>query len=866
VTQADLPQGTVTFVFTDIEGSTRLLTKIGADYSNLLSKHHALLRRHIEMNHGAEVKTEGDAFFVVFGSPAQALTFAVNAQRELRTTDWGPGIQVLVRMGIHTGEGVLSEGDYVGLDVHRAARISSAGHGGQVLLSNSAVALLDRTALAGVRLRDLGEHRLKDLPEPVHLFDLVIDGVPSDFPPIRSIGKGSLPEELTSFVGREREVAKVSALLGGARLVTLTGPGGTGKTRLSIEVARNVQETFTDGAWFVPLEEITDPDLVPPAIARVMGVKEDPLRPQIETLTEALAQRRALIVLDNFEQVVGAARHINRLLRDAPSPRVLCSSREALRIAGEQESPVPPLDDEPAVRLFVQRALQVRPDFAPSKDDLATVAEICAAVDRLPLAIELAAARVRLFPLGTLLSRLTDRLETLSSSRRDLSERQRTLRGAIEWSYELLDETERKCFARLAVFAGGADLAAIEAIVDPSGEVIGDVIDVLASLVDKSLVVAAEGSGEPRYRMLDTIRAFAAERLAGDADADTHALRDRHMAHFLAVAEESDTELGTGDPVSKFAIVDAELDNIRAAIEWSLASGEVASGMRIGGAMWRFWQQHGHLVEARVLLDRLLEAPQPDDAFARGRAFTGYGGVVYWQGEYEQARQSYEKAIECYRTAGNARYEALGLFDLGFTLTIVRNLEGSAQALDESQRIFARLGDERGILTVGEGKAALALVAGDAQQAREIAESLVAGYQRLHMDFRAADTLGLLVAVNLELGDKAAAYQRWHQSTSMWSKSRDVSSRVFIYEFGARVAAANGHAREAAVLLGALQAIRDRGEPFLTPGVIMDLADPEPGVRAELTQEEYAEAFAEGRGWPPSEAFDRAANLEIGPQ
>ncbi len=622
---ADLPQGTVTFVFTDIEGSTRLLTALGAQYPALLSKHHAVLRHNIATNRGTEVKTEGDAFFVVFATPTDALAFAVGAQRELRAIDFPPGADVLVRMGIHTGEGTLSEGDYVGIDVHRAARVAAVGHGGQVLVSGAAAALLPVPPLPDVRLRDLGEHRLKDLPEAVRIFDLAIDGIASDFPPIRSIGKGSLPEELTSFVGREDDVRRVSALLDGARLVTLTGPGGTGKTRLSIEVARHIQDAFTDGAWFVPLEEITDPDLVPPAIARVMGIKEEATRPQIETLSEALAQRHALIVLDNFEQVVGAARHVNRLLRDAPAPRILCSSREALRISGEQEFPVPPLDDEPAVRLFVQRALQLRPDFAPTDDDLATIAQICRAVDRLPLAIELAAARIRLFPLRTLLTRLSDRLGALEGTRRDLPDRQRTLRGAIEWSWELLDDVEREVFGRLAVFAGGADLAAIEAIVDPDADVTADVVSVLGSLVDKSLVVAMDGpGGEPRYRMLDTIRAFAAEKLVASPSA--RALHDRHLDYFVNFAQAIEPQLESTQAELAFARVEADHDNLRAAIGWSVDSSDPTGGFRIGGAIWRFWQHRGRLREGRDLIEQLLAVDASVDPVARGRGLTGYGG------------------------------------------------------------------------------------------------------------------------------------------------------------------------------------------------------------------------------------------------
>ncbi|HEY7025226.1 MAG TPA: adenylate/guanylate cyclase domain-containing protein [Candidatus Limnocylindrales bacterium] len=856
----NLPQGTVTFVFTDIEGSTRLLTALGARYPELLSRHHATLRKYIAASRGLEVKTEGDAFFIVFDRPSDALGFAVATQRALGMTDWPTDADVRVRMGLHTGEGTLSEGDYVGIDVHRAARVAAAGHGGQILVSGSSAALLADVAMTGVRLRDLGEHRLKDLPEPLRIFDVEIDGLPSDFPPIRSIGKGSLPEEISSFVGRESEVERISALLGDARLVTLTGPGGTGKTRLSIEVARNIQDAFTDGAWFVPLEEITDPDLVPPAIARVMGVKEDPARPQIDTLTEALSQRRALIVLDNFEQVVGAARHVNRLLRDAPSPRVLCSSREALRISGEQEFPVPPLEDEPAIRLFVQRALQLRPDFAPNDEDLVTIAAICRAVDRLPLAIELAAARIRMFPLATLLARLSDRLGTLESSRRDLSERQRTLRGAIEWSYDLLDEVERDVFARLAVFAGGADLAAVEAIVDPRGEVTADVLEVLAQLVEKSLVVSVSGpGGEPRYRMLETIHSFAREKLASSRAVTE--VRDRHLDYFVTFAESIEPQLTSAKADLPFARTEADHDNLRAAMTWSIEKGAPAGGFRIGGAIWRFWQHRGRLREGRELLERALTLDSTHDPGSRARGLTGYGSVVYWQGDYVLAQRVYEEALALYREAGDQPHEALALFDLGFTMSVNREMAAATETLEQAEALYASLGDERGRLAVAEGRAAIALINRDLEQARSIAELTVEDYRRLDMRYRMVDTLGMLIGIYLELGELSLAQKAWTTWTSAWREIGDYSALALVYEFSARMAFEDGRPADAARLLGALQQMRDRGDPFLVPSAVMGIHEAEPDVRATLSAEQFDEAFEEGRAWPRDQAIDMAIKL-----
>jgi len=729
-----------------------------------------------------------------------------------------------------------------------------------VLLSAGTAGLLAGPPLSGVRLRDLGEHRLKDLPEALRIFDLVIEGTDADFPPIRSIGKGSLPEELTSFVGRDDEVQRVSELLVGARLVTLTGPGGTGKTRLSIEVARHVLDEFTDGAWFVPLEEITDADLVPPAIARVMGVKEEATRPQIETLTDALAQRRALIVLDNFEQVVGAARHVSRLLRDAPGPRILCSSREALRISGEQEFPVPPLDDGPAVQLFVQRALLQRPDFAPSAADLLTIAEICRAVDRLPLAIELAAARIRMFPLATLLARLSDRLASMEGTRRDLPDRQRTLRGAIDWSWELLDQTEREIFARLAVFSGGADIDAIEAVVDPEDAVSSDVVSVVGSLVDKSLVVAADGpGGEPRYRMLDTIRAFAAEKLAANPDAT--ALRDRHVDYFVQFAETIEPQLEGARPELAFARVEADADNLRAAIGWSADSGDPTGGFRIGGATWRFWQHRGRLREGRDLLEQLLAVDAAVDPLARGRGQTGYGGIVYWQGEYDLAERTYAEALALFREAGDEPNEALALFNLGFTMSVLRKTTEAAATLAESEQLYVRLGDDKGRYMVSEGRAAIALIARDLGTAREISEAMVEEYRRLGMRYRMVDIMGLHIGVLLEQGEFELALGRWDDWVAAWQEVGDFSARALLFEFSARLAIEDARPLDAARLLGALQQMRDSGDPFLMPGVVMGLRDPESDVRQALSADDFEASFAEGRAWPADVATARAIEL-----
>ena len=464
-----LPTGTVTFVMTDIEGSTRLLQTLGDQYPQLLADHYRLLREAFG-SAGVEVRSEGDALFYVFVDAPSAVRAALDGQRRLAEHQWPANASVRVRMGVHSGEGRLLDGDYVGLDVHRTARITDAGHGGQVVLSDAAHVLAAAGLPPEAALRDLGEHRLKDLERPERVFQLVVPDLPADFPPLHSLEarQHDLPAQVTSFVGRQRERDQLVELLGSCRLVTLTGPGGTGKTRLAIEVADGCIDAFADGVHLVPLATISDADLVLPTVAAQLGLRETPASPVREVLIDHVKQRQILLVLDNFEQIIEAAATIGELLAAALRLRLLVTSREPLRIAGEQEYPVPPLAlpngrvgrgaDElrsvDSVTLFVQRARSVRPSFDLTAANANAVAEICTRLDGLPLALELAAARVRLFEPQELLPRLDRRL-TFFAGGRDLPERQRTLRGAIDWSYELLTAAEQALFRRLSVFSGG---------------------------------------------------------------------------------------------------------------------------------------------------------------------------------------------------------------------------------------------------------------------------------------------------------------------------------------------------------------------------------------------------------------------------
>jgi predicted ATPase/class 3 adenylate cyclase len=522
------PTGTVTFLFADIEGSTRLLQELKDGYVDLLQRHNHIFREVIKEHDGAEISTEGDSFFVVFPNPLGAVKAAAGIQRSLADQPFPEPVRV--RMGLHTGQGRLASGDYVGIDVHRAARIAAAGHGGQILISDATRALVGPDLPTDMTVRDLGPHRLKDLAHPERLFQLIVQGLPSEFPPPRSLDArpNNLPLQLTRFIGRQEEVSAIKRqLLNGARLLTLTGPGGTGKTRLALEVAAETLTTFEDGAWFVDLAPIMDPALVISTVAEVLGVKEKPGRPLQDALEGSLKDRAMLMVLDNFEQVVEAGAAVERLLQSAPRLKVLVTSRAVLHRYGEQEFPVPPLDlPDPrnlpdlasltryeAISLFIERANAVKPDFTLTEENAPSVAAIAVRLDGLPLAIELAASRVKILSPQAIVERLGRGSPWLISRVPDAPVRQRTLRGAIEWSYKLLRENERRLFEQISVFQGGGSLEAIEAVCSPAPG--ADTLEGLTSLVDNSLLRQVDAKdGQSRLVMLETIKESAAERLS----------------------------------------------------------------------------------------------------------------------------------------------------------------------------------------------------------------------------------------------------------------------------------------------------------------------------------------------------------------
>jgi predicted ATPase/class 3 adenylate cyclase/tetratricopeptide (TPR) repeat protein len=616
---AEPPSGTVTLLFSDIEGSTRLLQRTGDAYAGLLAEHRRLLREAFARHDGFELDSEGDAFFVAFEAANDAAAAAAEAQLALARHDWPDGNELRVRMGLHTGEPRMVAGRYVGLDVHAAARVMAAGHGGQVLVTESARTLLDDR----FQLRDLGEHRLKDLSGTQRLYQLQIEGLPADFPPLKTLENRptNLPVQSNAFVGRGRELKEAGELLGRAdvRLLSLTGAGGAGKTRLALQLAAAAIDQYPDGVFFVSLAPVRDWELVIPTIAQTLALREQPGETVLETLTEYLRDRRMLLLLDNFEQVVPAAAALSGLLASDPALSLLVTSRTPLRLSGERTYVVPPLAlpdtgrlwDAGAlaacesVSLFVERAQAADADFAFSDDNARAVAEICVHLDGLPLAIELAAPRVRALPPAALLRRLDDRLKLLTGGAHDLDERQRTLRATIEWSYELLPSAERELFAQLGVFVGGCRPEAAAALCNPSGSSELEILDGLQSLVENSLLRRkADADGEPRFWMLETIRDYACALLEASGEAEE--ARRRHAVHFAETAEQLDLESRTGDHSAVLARLDAERDNLRAALDWAREGADGELLLRLATALWGFWAARGYVADGRLALDEAL--------------------------------------------------------------------------------------------------------------------------------------------------------------------------------------------------------------------------------------------------------------------
>ncbi len=803
----ELPTGTVTFLVTDVEGSTRLLVDLGPAFGELIAAHHAILRRAVADAGGLTVSTAGDSVFAVFRSARGAVGAAVAAQRALAGHAWPAGQRVRVRMGLHTGEAMLGGDDYVGLDVHRAARIGSAAHGGQVLLSAATRALVADCLPDGVALLDLGQHGLKDLVQLEHLHQLVIAGLPGDFPPVRSAGgtRVLLPMPRTDFVPRP-EVALAADLLAGARLLTLTGPGGTGKTRLAVETALRVVDRFPGGVAFVDLAPVPHPDLVASAVVSTLGLEPGSATPE-ERLLAHLRDRRALLVLDNFEQVLEAADVVDRMLAAAPGLTVLVTSRAPLRLSGEQDLPVPPLEPPDAVRLFVSRAAAARPSFTLTAENAAAVAEIVRRLDGLPLAVELAAARVRLLPPPALAARLREHggLAVLGEGARDLPQRQRTLQAAIGWSHALLGPAEQAAFRRLAVFAGGAALEQLEPVL--GGEGAGDPLAMLEALVEHSLVREEDVDGQPRFAMLATIREFALERLAESDEQDEVARR--HAEAFLVLAETAAPHLtGWGQRAWQDRL-GREHDNLRAALDWAVGHREVALAQRLAAALWRFWQVDGLLDEAADRLEQVLALPSVDSRL-RAAALEAAGGVAWWRGDMAAARAAYDEALDLVADGEDLAAVANARYNRALTLSLSASSAAAGAELARARSEARSAGAARVEAWAVWGMTDVAMAEARWADALARAEEALAMFRALDDPFGIGWSCFMAATGALRTGQSALARERTAEALRLFAGFRDLTALVLLLWGMAGIEVADGQPERALRLVGASQGLKAR--------------------------------------------------------
>ena len=816
----ELPSGTVTFLFTDVEGSTRLLGELGAEgYAGALAEHRRVLRAAFAAHGGVEVDTQGDAFFVAFPTAPGALAAAEEALAGLAA---GP---IRVRMGIHTGTPHGAEEGYVGVDVHRAARIAAAGHGGQVLVSASTAALV-----GSEWLRDLREHRLKDLSAPERIYQLG----KGDFPPLKSLYRTNLPIPATPFLGREHELAAVIGLLSreDVRLLTLTGPGGTGKTRLGLQAAAEASERYPDGVFWVPLAPLRDPELVPATAGQALGAKDG--------LAEHIADKSLLLLFDNFEHVVDAAASLAELLAACPNLQLVVTSRELLRVPGEQAFPVPPLEPDDGTALFLARARAADPGFAAS----AAVAELCARLENLPLALELAAARVRVLSPEQLLDRLSQRLDLLKAGR-GVDPRQQTLRATIEWSHDLLNEDEQRLFARLAVFVGGCALETAEEVCDAD-------LDTLQSLVDKSLVRVREGN---RFWMLETIREYATERLEASSEADK--LRRRHAEHFLALAEEANPHLHANDAREWRDRLQAEHDNLRAALDTLQDSGQGEPVIQMAGALSDFWYSTGHFSEGRRRLEGGLHAtdlPTP----ARARALIGAAGIADMAGDGAAARAWAEEALRLNRSLDDAPGIAESLWQLGYVLANGEKNTEAIPLLEESVQLFRELGDEHNAALAARGLAFTLIGAGEGERGQALHRENVARARATGDRQLEALSLSSLAMAIVDEGQSAMALSLLAEALPMF---RDLGDRTQLLTHLCRFALAHAHDGRpllATQLLAAANVVRAEVGDRLE--WLERLNDHTLRItRAQLDAPVFAEAWEQGR----TLTFDEAVALAL---
>jgi predicted ATPase/class 3 adenylate cyclase len=852
-----LPTGTVTFWMTDIEGSTRLLQALGPQYADVLADHHAIVRAALGAGGGVEVDTEGDGFFCVFRSARGAVEAAARAQRDLASHPWPGDRPVRVRLGVHTGEGQLSSTGYVGLDVHRTARVTAAAHGGQVVVTATTRALLEGAWPAGVGYVFLGSHRLKDLDSPELLYQLVIDGLPSRFPPLRSLEAPSydLPFTQSSFVGRSREADDLARLLDQHRLVTLTGPGGVGKTRLAVRTGAELSAHFPGGVAFVPLAAVHDAALVPDEVARALALPVGTYSGDagLRRLTEQLSGRRMLLVLDNVEQLLPGAAQIGALVDVLSDVTVLATSRAPLHLREEQEYPVRPLDvpadpceplpallQHAAVQQFLDRARAARPDFELRPEDAPHLARIVSAVGGLPLAVELVAARVRSLSLAQIAQRLGDQLGLLRGGPRDLPKRQRALRDTLQWSYDLLDAAPRALLEVLAAFPGGATLEALEGA---TADLLpcADVLDALDPLIEHGLLMPSVDDTN-RYRTLQVVREFAAEMLqrSGRADEVWH----RHAAWLEDVVTAAAPMLLTDEQAEGLHRLREEYDNLRAVLEWAIDAHPVLAA-DLAGPLWRYWQMRGQLAEGRRVLDRILDRLAPEEAPAsRAAVLSARGGVSYWQLDIPAMTASYEEAARLYERLGDEAQLAEALYNLAFPSVESRAYAEGERLARRSEELFAELGDAHGVARTLWLRSLPAIHAGRLDEAEDLLRRAAATFRATADTYHLGWALRMLGRDLILQGRLEEARKALDEGLGNFARD-DVSAMLLFMSDHAALAGVEGDPERQLRIVGAMQRMQratgtDLVDYALNEPLGLDASLAALGDRAELVRAEGA--------------------------
>jgi predicted ATPase/class 3 adenylate cyclase/DNA-binding XRE family transcriptional regulator len=915
-----------TFLFTDIESSTKLWERAAKQMKIALQRHHDILQEAISSNSGAVFQILGDAFCAAFPTAPAAVAAAITAQRAFYQEPWDLPFPIRVRMGIHTGEAERTSnnsatGGYASSPtMNRVARILKAGHGGQVLVSLVTKALIENSLPTNIELRDMGEHHLKNFAHPEHLFQLHIAGLPSDFPPLNTLGSArhNLPLQLTSFIGREKEIADVIRLLEKTRLVTLTGSGGTGKTRLSVQVVNKLLDQYPNGVWMVELAPILDPLLLPRTIAIGIGLRDEPQRPVIDVLCDYLREKKMLIILDNCEHLIEACAQLaHTLLHACPHIRILASSREALGIAGEASYLVPSLilpeiqhlpsveslSQYEAIQLFIDRSISAVQTFTLTNENASSIAQICQRLDGIPLAIELAAARVKVMSVQQIAARLDNRFLLLKNSNRVGVRRHQTLQAAIDWSHDILNKKESALFRRLAVFSGGWSLEAAEAV-SMGGDVDeNSLLDLLTNLVEKSLVVVkADGQ---RYGMLETVRQYAQEKLIASGEAETY--YEAHLNYFLKLAEDAEPHLKGAGQIHWINRLEEELDNLRIALDRAASSStNQESGLKLSSALWRFWQRSIRAGEGRTYLARLLNQAavgKAGESLAYAKAFTAAGALAYFQSDYVSAQAFRQEALDLFRKLRDPNGIADSLHGLGNIALSQGNYEIARSMYEESLAIRQKLGQREplagtlsnlGLIAYNEGDYitarsleiesyiifqefgnragigfALNLLGniarhqGDLRAARRYHEESIACCQQAADQWGLANALNGLADVTLAEGDLSAAYSLCRDALNLYREGGAKEGIAYCLESIATIAVIRRHSNKSVKLLSAAAALRNTISLPLTPTDRINYERNMVTLHSQLDDMAFKMAWEEGMMMPLDQVIEYALSESL---